>query len=106
MTGLRFWRRARGLTQVDLAARSGVERSHIGKLERGQVAEPRPATLLKLAEALGVEVLDLLYGEHAIGIFGPPADLVRQAPDTSPREAHNTHEPPTSRPLETSRGRP
>jgi len=85
--GLRWWRRARGLTQGELAARSGVERSHLAKIERGEVAEPRLATLLRLADALGIEVLDLLYGEHAIGIFGPPAG----PRETGPPRPHRNH---------------
>lgn len=109
MNGLRWWRRARGLTQEALAIRSGVERSHIGKLERGEVEEPRPSTLLRLADALGVEVIELLYGEHSVGIFGPPEDLVRQAlrdhTATAPLRANNAHEAPTNHPKTTPGGR-
>lgn len=108
MKGLRWWRRARGLTQEALSARSGVERSHLAKIERGEVGEPRPATLLRLAQALGVEPIDLLYGAHSVGIFGPPEGLVRTGdrtlPETSPLEAHNAHETPAAHPMETTRG--
>ena len=112
MKGLRWWRRARGLTQAELAEASGVERSHIGRLERGEVDEPRPDTLLRLAEALGVTVIDLLYGERSVEIFGAPEELVRRGPDpapqlhryftdTSPLNGQNTHETPANRPLGT-----
>ena len=111
MKGLRWWRRARGLTQAELSEASDVERSHLAKIERGEVEEPRPDTLRRLAEALGVEVLDLLYGELSVGIFGAPEGLVRESAHhrnitaTSPWEGHGAHETPTSRPPETT-GRP
>jgi len=70
--GLRWWRRARGLTQAELAKASGVARSQLAGIERGEVDEPRPDTLRRLAAALGVEVLDLVFGEASIGVFGSP----------------------------------
>jgi transcriptional regulator with XRE-family HTH domain len=69
---------------------SGVERSPLAKIERGEVDEPRPDTLRKLAKALGVEVLDLLYGETSVGVLGVPDGLSRgpkhhrNITDTSP----------------------
>ncbi len=52
--GLREVRIEKGLTQEELAERSGVHRDTIQKLETGQ-REARPATVKKLADALGVE---------------------------------------------------
>ena len=89
MKGLRWWRRARGLTQAELAQASGVERSHLAKIERGEVEEPRTDTLLRLADALGVEVFDLIFGEASIGVFGAPADL-RRSPAELRRELHRS----------------
>jgi transcriptional regulator with XRE-family HTH domain len=107
--GLRWWRRARGLTQAELAEASGVERSHLAKIERDEVDEPRPDTWRRLAEALGVTFMDLNFGEAAIEIFGPPEDLVRGSEQhhrnitgTSPISHDYAHQAPTTHPLETS----
>ncbi len=108
MRGLRWWRRARGLTQAGLAGTSGVERSHISKIERGLVEEPRPDTLLRLAGALGVEPFDLMFGEHSVGLFGPPEDLVRRgarmAPTTAPPKTDHAHDAPATHPPTTTAG--
>lgn len=52
--GLRDVRIEKGMTQEELAQRSGVHRDTILKLETGQ-RDARPATIKKLADALGVE---------------------------------------------------
>lgn len=49
------------MTAGELAAKSGVARNTISRIERG-VVEPQAATLHKLAEALGVGVADLVGG--------------------------------------------
>jgi transcriptional regulator with XRE-family HTH domain len=49
------------MTAGELAAKSGVARNTISRIERG-VVEPQAATLHKLAEALGVSVADLFGG--------------------------------------------
>ena len=58
---LRSLRLAAGLTQLDLAAQSGITHEAISSLELGNRA-PRAETVRRLANALGIE----------------PADLVRQ----------------------------
>ncbi len=57
-TNLVHLRRAKGLSQKTLAARAGLARTAVGRIERGQ-AGPRGATLSRLAEALGVNVAHL-----------------------------------------------
>jgi transcriptional regulator with XRE-family HTH domain len=47
-----------GLTQAELADRAGVSRDTIVRLEGGK-QPPRPRTLKKLAEVLGVRTRDL-----------------------------------------------
>jgi transcriptional regulator with XRE-family HTH domain len=59
---LREIRLRRGLSQADLSAATGVAEFTISEIESGKRANPRPSTLRKLAQALGVEVADL-YGE-------------------------------------------
>lgn len=52
-------RENRGLTLRELAAISGISHASISRIETG-VSEPRPETLIALAEALGVEADILL----------------------------------------------
>lgn len=49
------------LTQAALGARAGISRVSIAKLESGRVL-PQPATVHRLAQALGVEPKDLRFG--------------------------------------------
>jgi transcriptional regulator with XRE-family HTH domain len=58
-------RQLRGWSQRDLARETGVNTDTISGIETGQ-HEPRPSTLRKLAEGLGVEVRDLFI-EPALG---------------------------------------
>jgi transcriptional regulator with XRE-family HTH domain len=51
-------RQFRGWSQRDLARETGVNTDTISGIETGQ-HEPRPSTLRKLAEGLGIEVRDL-----------------------------------------------
>lgn len=50
---LRQLRRDRGLTQRAVAVLSGLTQGEVSLLERGEVT-PRPATIVKLAKALGI----------------------------------------------------
>lgn len=54
---LRELREAAGLTQEDLAQRTGLQYQSIARYERGAV-EPTWPIVLKLANALGVELND------------------------------------------------
>lgn len=59
--GLNFARvrRASGLTQEELAARSGFTQGYLSDLERGR-RNPTIVSLYELAQALGVEVIELI----------------------------------------------
>jgi transcriptional regulator with XRE-family HTH domain len=70
---LKDLRRRRGWSQKDLAEESGVGQDTISGIESGR-HEPRPSTLRKLADALGVEVVDL-FREPAL----PKAEAPRGA---------------------------
>ena len=50
------------MTQIELAASSGVSRATIAQLEGGD-GDPRLSTLLELAVALGISPMMLLMGE-------------------------------------------
>ena len=59
---LRLERQRQALTQEELAHRAGITRLAVSQLERGLV-QPRPPTLRKLAEALGIKPASLLVNE-------------------------------------------
>jgi transcriptional regulator with XRE-family HTH domain len=58
---LRRQRLANGLSQEQLAAKTGLHPSEVSRLERA-VREPRLGTIAKLAHALGVSAGKLLAG--------------------------------------------
>jgi transcriptional regulator with XRE-family HTH domain len=68
---LRNIRLRRGLSQADLSAITGVAEYTISEIEAGKRPNPRPSTLRKLAQGLGVEVADL-YGESAYPLGEAP----------------------------------
>jgi transcriptional regulator with XRE-family HTH domain len=61
-TDIRSARKAKGLTQVDLAAAAGTKQSIISKLENGS----RPSVELapRLSAILGIPVLSMLYPDR------------------------------------------
>ena len=59
--GLRAWRRAAGMTQVELAAACGVSRGTVLRWEDPSTdAGPTPAQLIRLCEAAGA-LPEVLY---------------------------------------------
>jgi XRE family transcriptional regulator, regulator of sulfur utilization len=60
-TTVRAIRIAGGLAQEALAHRAGIERSHMGKIERGQHM-PTLAITFKIAKALEVSAAELMKG--------------------------------------------
>ena len=52
-------RREAGLTQEELAARSGLHRTYVGSVERGE-RNPTVLSLVRLAGGLGVPVKELV----------------------------------------------
>lgn len=52
-------RQAKGMTQEQLAAATGVHRVTIARIETGE-ASPKAETLKRLADALGVRMDDLM----------------------------------------------
>lgn len=48
-----------GLAQEKLALQAGVERSHLGKIERGEILPTLPL-MLRLAKALELKAADLI----------------------------------------------
>ena len=56
---VRALRMERGIAQESLAHLAGIERSHMGKIERGEHM-PTLAIILKIARALGCSAADLM----------------------------------------------
>lgn len=52
-------RQRKGWLQADLVRASGVTDGHLSQIENGQ-RRPRPSTIRKLADALGVDIMDLV----------------------------------------------
>lgn len=79
---IREWRKARGLTQEQLASRLNVAVSSISQLETGKQGYSQP-TLEALADALGCQPADLLMRNPTTkdAIWSIEDQLNRAAPD-------------------------
>lgn len=73
-TRLRSLRERAGLTQTELAQRSGVEQTVISRVESGRTKSPSVSTMRALADALGVSLARLTGGE-ALGSDAPRAPI-------------------------------
>jgi len=73
MPGLRAARERALLTQAELAARAGIQRATVNRIETG-ITAARFATVRRLAEALGVPAADLLTPTAAPGTAGAETD--------------------------------
>jgi len=62
-------RRDLGLTQGDLATKSGIKIGHISKLERNE-SDPKLSTITKLINALGCSADELLLNPDTTGLNG------------------------------------
>ena len=56
---IRVKRESKGLTQVELARKSGVDRNYIGMVERGE-RNPSYLSLQKIAQGLGLSVDEMI----------------------------------------------
>ena len=57
---VRQWREDHDLSLRDAAKLSGVGKTHISRLESGERPDPRMSTLLKLSQAMGITVDELV----------------------------------------------
>jgi len=72
LVNLRELRERAALSQGELARMAGVTKNAVGQLERGEF-NPRPATVRKLAEALGVQPMDLWEESADLGKSEAPS---------------------------------
>jgi transcriptional regulator with XRE-family HTH domain len=73
---LRQRRQSLGLSTHRLSALVGVRQSTITRLERGEIAAPRPDKLARIAKALGISLADL----YARAGYHVPDDLLPSFP--------------------------
>ncbi len=57
---VRTARKAKGLTQEELARRAGINLNVVGLLERGATLDPHVSNLRNIAHALGMQTGELL----------------------------------------------
>lgn len=62
---IRELRESAGITQTELAQKSGISRTTLNRMESGQIKVTTTRTLSKLASALGVCVEDLFCRQGA-----------------------------------------
>lgn len=58
VTKFEILRRGAGLTRSELAAKAGVSRPTIAKIEKGGLHDTTVSTLLRCAEAIGCNLMD------------------------------------------------
>jgi transcriptional regulator with XRE-family HTH domain len=69
---LRELRDQRHLTQQEMAAKAGVPRTYISRIENARLL-PGPVMLRRIAEALDVEILDLLPPNKNLNLASEPS---------------------------------
>jgi len=75
-----------GLSQQNLADKSGISKAQISRLESGKQDNPQIKTLIPIATALGVSIEELTYGENI-----PASSMfLLQALDKLPDDDKNT----------------
>jgi transcriptional regulator with XRE-family HTH domain len=83
---LAYWRAKRGLTMRELAEKSGLKPSTISRIESNEV-KPYLSTLGKLAEALDIDLLELVsLAKNPKNLPVTAAKLTRVGATVSDRE--------------------
>lgn len=91
---LRALRRARGLTQVELAERLGVSQNRVSRLERGEIQRVRIDTLARYVESLGGS----LHIEMRVGDAHYPLVVAHEEGVTEPSGADRSNAEESSEP--------
>ena len=81
MRDLKRERERLGLSLADVAARSGIDKAALSRLENGQLTNPTIATLARYADALG-KAIDWRFVDRP---DGPGGNAGNGSPDTFPR---------------------
>ena len=78
---IRSLRKARGITQEEVARRAGMSLNGMADIERGDAVDPHISTLRRIAEALDTSVAELMgepvapLGEAPAEESGPPVPI-------------------------------
>ena len=64
MNRLKQFRKEHGLSQEELAEKSGVSRVTISKLESGELSVSKTTTLIQIADALGESVTAIFFADN------------------------------------------
>src|SRR5215208_5968067 len=91
---IRSLRTARGLSQEEVARRTGIGLKSYGDLERGRTRDPHYSTLRGVARALGVRVEELLEESVLAGKADAPplSGPEKQLPEEAGEERHPNDE--------------
>jgi len=86
-------RHAKGWTARELGQRAGMGDSAISRIETGKIVEPRLATFLRLADALGVSVAELrgAEGQERRQIVMQPLRAARYSCGGTAEKLRKTH---------------
>ncbi len=87
---LRAWRRQKGLSLRELAARTHLTRGYLSKIERARTPPP-VSTLQTIAYALDLDVADLLDGRGAEPSPRRPQDGLDIVPAAEAARGQSTH---------------
>jgi len=62
---LRKIRKERSISQGDIYRATGIERSHISKIESGEIKDPKLSTMFRICNAIGMKVSEFIqYAEN------------------------------------------
>lgn len=75
---IRTARRAKGMTQVELAEKSGLSQRWVSDIERRDTRSPRLSTLRALAATLGLDLVDLVMAAEMAWSRGEAEKLVAE----------------------------
>ncbi|AVG24150.1 antitoxin, HigA [Pontimonas salivibrio] len=91
---LRALRRARGLTQVELAGRLGVSQNRVSRLERGEIQRVRIDTLARYVESLGGSLqIEMRVGDAHYPLVVAHEESVTEPSGADPSNADESSEP-------------
>jgi transcriptional regulator with XRE-family HTH domain len=85
-------RQARGLSVLDLAAKSGISHPTISRLENGHVKRPAADTLNKLARAMAISESEYRASVAAMLSIGQPINTKRFVNTTPPNALAGSRE--------------
>ncbi len=87
---VRAWREYRGLRPSDLAEKAQVTRSYISSLEHNAIKNPNDEHLIRIADALGIDVMVLFTRQL------PPDSIIDEQESSTNSNEINIHRSPVT----------